>query len=200
MDDLVAFIHDQAMDPITHAGLVHAQFETIHPFADGNGRIGRILIARLLRDRLDVPVPPPVSVQFARDVGGYLSGLVLFRQGQVDSWTAWFADAVEQAAERTVTALSAIEELLTQWADLAGGLRRDAAARRLIPHLAQHPVVNAAIVAELLEVSEQTARAALAQLQSLGVLFEFDPSGRSARPGRPRYWWVASDLLGLLGR
>jgi Fic family protein len=194
MDDLVAFMRDQAIDPITHAGLVHA------PFADGNGRIGRILIARLLRDRLEVPVPPPVSVQFARDVGGYLSGLVLFRQGQVDSWTAWFADAVEQAAERTVTALSAIEELLTHWADLAGGLRRDAAARRLIPHLAQHPVVNAAIVAELLGVSEQTARAALAELQTLGVLSEFDPSRSSARPGRPRHWWVAANLLNLLGR
>jgi Fic family protein len=200
MDDLVAFMRDQEIDPITHAGLVHAQFETIHPFADGNGRIGRILIARLLRDRLDVPVPPPVSVQFAGDVGGYLSGLVLFRQGQVDSWTAWFADAVEQAAERTVTALSDIEELMTHWADQAGGLRRDAAARRLIPHLAQHPVVNAAIVAELLNVSEQTARVALSELETLGVLSQLTSSGRPAKPGRPRQWWVASGLLGLLGR
>jgi Fic family protein len=139
-------------------------------------------------------------VQFARDLGGYLSGLVHFRQGQVDSWTAWFADAVEQAAERTVTALSAIEELLTQWADLAGGLRRDAAARRLIPHLAQHPVVNAAIVAELLGVSEQTARLALIELETLSVLSQLTSPGRPARPGRPRQWWVASDLLGLLGR
>lgn len=200
MDDLVTFMNDETPDPVTHAGIVHAQFETIHPFADGNGRIGRILIARLLRDRLDVPVPPPVSVQFARDVGGYLAGLVLFRQGQVDAWAAWFADAVEHAGQRTVTVLSAVEELLARWADTAGGLRRDAAARRLIPHLARHPVVNAAIVAELLDVSEQSARAALSELETLGVLSEFTSLVRGARPGRPRQWWVADDLLGLLGR
>ncbi|MGH9035852.1 MAG: hypothetical protein ACRD0O_08805, partial [Acidimicrobiia bacterium] len=81
----------------------------------------------------------------------------------------------------------------------ARGLRRDAAARRLIPHLAQHPVVNAALVAELLAVSEQTARVAVAELATLGVLSEFAwPSAR--RPGRPRQWWVAADLLTLLAR
>jgi len=201
MDDLVGFTNGETLDPVTHAGIVHAQFETIHPFADGNGRIGRILIARLLRDRLQVPVPPPVSVQFARDVGGYLSGLVLFRQGQVDAWAGWFADAVEHAAERTVIVMSAVEELLVCWADTAAGLRRDAAARRLIPQLAQHPVVNAAVVAQLLGVSEQSARVAIGELATLGVLSEFTPSrAGAARPGRPRQWWVATDLLALLGR
>lgn len=201
MDDLAAFMRDDSLDAVTHAGVVHAQFETIHPFADGNGRIGRILVARLLRDRLDVPVPPPVSVQFSRDVGGYLSGLVLFRQGQVDVWAGWFADAVEHAAQRTVIVLSAVEDLLARWADTAGGLRRDAAARRLIPHLPRHPVVNAAIVAELLDVSEQTARVALSELEALGVLSEFTSSSPGvSRPGRPRQWWVATDLLNLLGR
>ena len=199
MDDLIAFINVESLDPVTHAGIVHAQFETIHPFADGNGRIGRLLIARLLRDRLDVIVPPPVSVQFARDVGGYLSGLVLFRQGQVNAWAGWFADAVEHASERTVIVLSDVEELLARWANQAEGLRSDAAARRLILHLAQHPVVNAGVVAELLAVSEQTGRVAVAELATLGVLSEFAWPGKR-RPGRPRQWWVAADLLALLGR
>ncbi|MGH9039889.1 MAG: Fic family protein, partial [Acidimicrobiia bacterium] len=77
MDDLITFANLDVLDPITHAAVVHAQFEVVHPFADGNGRVGRVLIARLLRDRLGVSVPPAVSAQFARDVGGYLSGLVL---------------------------------------------------------------------------------------------------------------------------
>ncbi|MGH9038467.1 MAG: hypothetical protein ACRD0O_22145 [Acidimicrobiia bacterium] len=146
-------------------------------------------------------MPPPVSVQFARDVGGYLSGVVLFRQGQVDAWAGWFADAVEHAADRTVTVMSAVEDLLAHWADTATGLRRDAAARRLIPHLAQHPVVNAALVARLLGVSEQSARVAIGELATLGVLSEFTPSSAgAARPGRPRQWWVAADLLALLGQ
>ena len=87
MEDLVAFANLDVIDPVTHAAIVHAQFETIHPFADGNGRVGRLLIGRLLRDRLNVAVPPAVSVQFARDIGGYLSGLVLFRE--VTSTPGW---------------------------------------------------------------------------------------------------------------
>lgn len=106
---------------------------------------------------------------------------------------------MEHAAERTVIVLSAVEELLARWANQADGLRSDAAARRLIPHLAQHPVVNAAVVAELLAVSEQTGRAAVAELAILGVLSEFAWPGER-RPGRPRQWWVAGDLLALLGR
>ena len=201
MDDLVAFANLDIGDPVTHAAIVHAQFETIHPFADGNGRVGRLLIGRLLRDRLNVAVPPAVSVQFARDIGGYLSGLVLFREGHVDVWVGWFADAVDHAAERTVVVLSAVGELVSRWTDAASILRRDAAARRLVPRLAEHPVVNAAIVAELLGVSEQSARVAISELANLGVLTEFTSQTMTpTRPGRPRQWWVASELLALLGR
>lgn len=201
MDDLLVFANLDTIDPVSHAGIVHAQFETIHPFADGNGRIGRLLISRLLRDRLGVPVPPPVSVQFTRDVGGYLSGLVLFREGHIDAWVGWFADALDHAADRTVTVLSAVEELITRWAEASSSLRRDAAARRLVPRLAEHPVVNTAIVAELLGISEQSARVAIVELVHLGVLTEFtSPAVTPTRPGRPRQWWVASELLALLGR
>jgi hypothetical protein len=79
-------------------------------------------------------------VQFARDIGGYLSGLVLFREGHVDAWVGWFADAVDHAAERTVVVLSAVEELVARWADAASNLRRDAAARRLVSRLAGSPL------------------------------------------------------------
>jgi hypothetical protein len=70
-----------------------------------------------------------------------------------------------------------------------------------VPRLAEHPVVNAAIVTELLEVSEQSARVAVSKLANLGVLTEFTPQTVTpTRPGRPRQWWVASELLVLLGR
>lgn len=84
MDDLFAFVARDDIDPVSQAGIAHAQFETIHPFADGNGRLGRVLIGRILSQRLAVPVPPPISLSFAHDIGGYLSGLTLYRQGFLD--------------------------------------------------------------------------------------------------------------------
>ena len=77
MDDLVTFTNSAEPDVVTQAAVSHAQFETIHPYGDGNGRIGRLLVLWTLARRLDVSVPPPTSVLIARDPGGYLSGLVL---------------------------------------------------------------------------------------------------------------------------
>ena len=98
MRDLVEYANDAGDDPVVAAALVHAQFETIHPFADGNGRLGRILIGWMLHRRLGLAVPPPVSVAFLRDVGGYLSGLTLFRTSGADEWVRWFARTLEHAA------------------------------------------------------------------------------------------------------
>ena len=81
MTDLVAYANRTDVDPVSQAAVIHAQFETIHPYGDGNGRIGRILVGWILVRRQQVVVPPPVSVSMARDVGGYLSGLYQFREG-----------------------------------------------------------------------------------------------------------------------
>ena len=96
--DLVAHANRLDIDPVTQAGVVHAQFEVVHPFADGNGRLGRLLIGWVLRRRLGLSVPPPVSPVFLRDVGGYLAGLTRWRLEGPSPWVRWFAGAVEQAA------------------------------------------------------------------------------------------------------
>lgn len=197
MDDLFAFTEREEIDPVTQAAVAHAQFETIHPFADGNGRLGRVIISRILATRLGVRVPPPVSLQFARDVGGYLSGLALFRQGLVDPWVSWFADAVEAAAGRSTEVLTAVAELQVSWCAAVADRRSDSAARRLVELLPAHPVVNAQMVAELLGVSAQAARSALEDLAAKGILAT--TTSAPTRRGRPRHWWVASDLLRLAG-
>src|SRR5438445_500042 len=92
MGDLVAFVNRDDLDPVTQAAVAHAQFEVIHPYVDGNGRVGRVLVVWLLTRRLRLVSPPPVSVRIALDRGGYLSGLTRFRLGEVDPWIAWFAD------------------------------------------------------------------------------------------------------------
>jgi Fic family protein len=198
MIDLVAFCARDDVDPVTQAAVAHAQFETIHPFADGNGRIGRIMIGVILTGRLDVVYPPPVSLEFARDVGGYQSGLTLYRHGNVDAWVAWFADAVVKAAERTIAVLEQVLRLEATWAEATSGLRADSAARRLLPLLPGHPVLSAETVRELLGVSGPAARAALDALADAGVVHEIERIARGA--GRPRRWWVADDLLALVGR
>ena len=198
MDDLFAFVARTDVDPIAQAAVAHAQFETVHPFADGNGRLGRVMIGCILTRRLDVSVPPPVSLEMARDIGGYQAGLTLFRQGQVDTWVRWFADAVGASAERSSAILAAVAALQDSWRSKIADVRSDAAARRLCELLPEHPVLSSALVAELLGVSEQAGRVALDELTKRSILAELPV--RPGRAGRPRRWYAAEDLLDLLGR
>lgn len=198
MDDLFAYAARTDVDVVTQAAVVHAQFETIHPFADGNGRLGRVLIGRILAHRLGLGVPPPVSQIFARDIGGYQAGLTLYRQGQAAPWVSWFADAVQGAAERTEALLTNVAELVDAWEADAKRMRVDSSARRILAQLPAHPVLSAPDVAELLGVSGQAGLTALGALASAGILVEVDRL--AVGPGRPRRWWVAQDLLDLLGR
>jgi Fic family protein len=196
MSDLVAFADRADVDPVTRAAVIHAQFETIHPFADGNGRIGRVLVARALAHGTGASVPPPVSTQFARDIGGYLSGLALYQQGQVDTWVRWFAGAVSTAAAAANQTLALVGELHGRWVAACADLRRDSAARRLVGDLSRHPVLDSAMAARIAGVSERAARGALAELGERGVLVEVSPP-RATRGGVVR-WWAAVELLELV--
>ena len=100
--DLVAYANRDDIDAVAQAGDRDAQFEIIHPFADGNGRIGRVLISWLLVRGLALVTPPPVSVRIAAERDGYLAGLTLFRLGHHDRWVQWFADVVTGAGQAQV--------------------------------------------------------------------------------------------------
>jgi Fic family protein len=199
MVDLVDYANKPSHDPVTAAGLLHAQFETIHPFADGNGRIGRLLIGWTLHRHMALAVPPPVSVAFLRDVGGYLSGLTLYRTVGPDSWIRWFASTVEHAAMSATETLAAVSELVASWPARLENLRSDAAARRLVDQVLTHPALDVDTAVSLLDVSRPTARTALEALAERGVLRPADLPA-TGEPGRPRTWWVAGELLELLAR
>jgi Fic family protein len=199
MRDLVKYASNPSHEPVTAAALLHAQFETIHPFADGNGRIGRLLIGWALHRHGAVAVPPPVSVAFLRDVGGYLSGLTRYRTVGPDDWIRWFANTLEYAATSAMATLAAVGELVATWPARLTGIRSDAAARRLVDHVIMHPAFDVEIAADLLDVSRPTARTALEALAERGVLCRADlPT--TGQIGRPRSWWVAGELLDLLAR
>lgn len=199
MADLVDYANEPPHDPVTAAGLLHAQFETIHAFADGNGRIGRLLISWTLHRHVGLAVPPPVSVAFLRDIGGYLSGLTLYRTVGADEWIRWFANTVAHAAMSATQTLAAVGELVASWPARLGDLRSDAAARRLVDHVITHPALDVDSAVGLLDVSRPAARSALEALAERGVLRPADVP-RTGEPGRPRHWWVAGELLDLLAR
>lgn len=189
----MVFIARGDVDPITAAAVAHGQFETIHPFADGNGRIGRVIVGWLLRHRLELSYPPPVSRQMARDVGGYQAGLTLYRQDQFDAWVSWFANTVLLAASASTQELERIADVQRGWRDALSGLRSDASARRLADELPAHPVVSALTGAEILGVTRPAAFNAIISLEQRGILSALDAPATGRNP-RER-WWIARDLL-----
>lgn len=197
MHDLIAFSNRNDLDSVTQAAVAHAQFETIHPYADGNGRIGRVLVSWMLARRERVLVPPPLSVLIARDTGGYLAGLHAFRQGRLDAWVGWFADIVRRAGDAEATFVKRIEALLAEWRKALGDLRSDATARKVIEILPERPVLSAALVAERVGVSERAARDALELLSERDMVEPFE--SMPTRAGRPRRWWLAKPLIDALG-
>ena len=191
LDDLVAYVNRTDVDPVSHAAIAHAQFELIHPFADGNGRVGRVLIAWVLVRRLSLVTPPPVSTRIAADVGGYSSGLVLFRLGDHERWVQWFAEAVSGAGRAQQELVAAVQELRHAWAERLSGpreggrrLRSNAAAWRALDLLPRYLVLTGPVVAVELGIPLKSASAALRDLAAAGVLVEHGtvPARRAGSP------------------
>jgi Fic family protein len=197
VDDVVAYVNRPAPDAVAQAAIAHAQFETIHPYGDGNGRIGRLLVLWVLARVLSVPTPPPVSALIARDPGGYLSGLHRFRTEPVDAWVLWFASVVDHAAAASVDWAAEATSLLDGWRAQLTDLRADATARRIVDLLPAHPVISTEVVSQALGVSDTAARTALDLLRSRGIVTDLDVP--STRRGGRRRWWTANDLDALVG-
>ncbi|HCB33877.1 MAG TPA: hypothetical protein DEP66_01770 [Acidimicrobiaceae bacterium] len=198
LDDLCDFANHRQMNVVTLAALAHVQFELIHPYADGNGRIGRLLVAWLLTRRLKLQTPPPLSTEIAADRGGCLSGIALYRLGRIDMWVRWFADALRGSAERAGTIARDHREVTRHWAELAGKRRRGSAAAGLADVLARQPVLDARIAAKRLGKSQAVARTALLEFEALGIVEQFRPDERTI--GRPRHWWRAPAAIDVLRR
>lgn len=189
LDDLLQFVNVQTapwadLNPVIRAAVAHAQFETIHPFADGNGRTGRALIHAILRRAGAARgLIVPVSTVFAAHTDAYLSGLTAFRADppQLDARVTGFAEALSLAAsnallltERVASLDAELQQRLIAWRQATelnpARPRADAVVWRILSILAEAPVVTAATVAERFDVSRVAAGRALAQLQDAQVL------------------------------
>lgn len=192
MQDLVDFANRSDLSAVLQAAIAHAQFETIHPFADGNGRTGRCLIHVILRRRdLSRRVVPPVSVVLAANASEYVAGLTAYRADGLSDWCSIFADAMKIAGERAQELGRSLAELREEWFSRAGSPRSGSTARRLIQGLAGHPLLSVSSAAGLLNVSEEAARVALNQLETHGVL-------KQVTIGRRNRAWAAEEVFDLL--
>ena len=199
MDDLLAFCNDDSLPALAQAAIAHAQFETIHPFVDGNGRTGRVLIHLVLRRRgLGLRVLPPVSLVLATWSRDYIAGLTGTRHvGRPDSleahagtnqWIVLFAAACRRAVEDATRFEEGVRALQASWIDRAGRPRRDSAARRLIEALPAAPILTASTAAALIDRSFQAAGQAIDRLVSAGVLAQ-------ASAGRRNRTFEAPELI-----
>ncbi len=195
VDDLCRFLQRDDMPALFQAAVAHAQFETIHPFIDGNGRVGRCLIHAVLRRRGLTPrYVPPLSLILAANRDAYFAGLETYR-GEDDGlygWAAFFADAAWTAAREAGRLSADIQELQQRWLDrFPQPPRRDAAARRLLAVLPAYPILNVATAMRELSISDRAAGGALGQLQEAEIvrLVSKRTHGRA---------WECPDMFALL--
>lgn len=191
MEDLVDYMNGAAHSPIVQAALVHAQFETIHPFADGNGRVGRALIHTVLTRRgLTQASILPVSLVLATFDTRYIEGLTAFRHDATpdsetahrarQTWIAVFAGAVIDAANQASTLVDEVGELHEDWfariqhhrgeSGRRRALRSDSAVRAIIDGLPGTPVLTPTSVRRIHGVSMNAASKALESLHGADIL------------------------------
>lgn len=178
MRDLVAFVNRDDLPAVAQAAIAHAQFETIHPFLDGNGRVGRCLIHAVLRRRGVAPrFVPPISIVLAARANQYIAGLVGFRDGRIAEWCASFAGACERAARLSAELADNVRALEAEWHERAGRPRRDSAAARIIAALPAQPITSAAMIRAAIGASHQRALDGLKALADAGVLRQITEGG-----------------------
>ena len=181
LDDLCSFCNEDSLPPVAQAAIAHAQFETIHPFVEGNGRIGRALIHVVLRRRgLAVRVLPPISLVLATWSRDYIAGLTATRYRgaatskqaveSINRWMALFATACHRAVEDAATFEARVQELQGEWRKRLGALRAGSAVDLLIRALPGAPIVTVTGAARLIDRSFQATNGAITRLADAGIL------------------------------
>lgn len=198
VEDLVAFCNSSELPSVAVAAIAHAQFETIHPFADGNGRTGRTLVHIVLRRAGLAPrVVPPVSLVLATDRDRYISNLAGYRTDgasggagtdeAIGDWVEYFSNACIVACERAATFEEVVGRIQDRWRE-AVRPRANSAADLLLDVLPSSPVISIESGARLTGRSREAVRQAVASLVDAGVL-------RQSAKNRKSNIFTARDVL-----
>jgi Fic family protein len=183
LHDLIDYTNGDEHSPLVQAAVAHAQFETIHPFADGNGRTGRALIHVILRRRGISPTfVPPISLVLATWSDDYISGLTSYRHlhpadnpersTAAHTWLRTFAGATLRACSDAQAYASRIDDLTDQWRSSLGTVRRGSALDLLIKVLPGVPLMTVDSAAALINRSKVAAGGAINRLLSTGILMQ----------------------------
>jgi Fic family protein len=188
--DLCAFCSDDELPAVVQAAIAHAQFETIHPFVDGNGRTGRALIHLVLRRRgLATRVLPPISLILATWAQGYVDGLTKFRHvgsptspaafAGVNAWVGRFASACTRAVDDASAFEERCGELEREWRDRLGRVRANSAVDVLLRALPGAPIMTVDSAAALIGRTYKPAAAAIERLMEAGILRQVNVGRRN---------------------
>lgn len=179
LEDLVAFVNRSELPPIATAAIAHAQLETIHPFADGNGRAGRALIHLVLKKGGTTRVTvPPISLLLATDRERYIANLSAFRfegEGEADrraavnGWVEYFARITYEACSRASQFEGTLRAVKEGWRERVS-FREGSAGAQLLDMLLGTPVISIKTAQELTGRSYPAARGAVADLVEAGIL------------------------------
>ncbi len=205
MDDLCAFCNTDDLPAVAQAAIAHAQFETIHPFVDGNGRTGRAIIHLVLRRRgLALRVLPPVSLVLATLARDYVGGLTACRYvGRpssseagtgVNTWVATFAGACVRSVADATAFESRAATLEEQWRERVGRVRANSATDLLLHRLPGAPVLTAESAAMLLERTFKPANDAIQRLVQADILRQITIGRRNRAYEAPEIIEAFTDL------
>lgn len=194
LDDLERFVHETPrLPPLVQAALVHHQFETVHPFLDGNGRLGRLLIVLILVERGRLPAPLLyISPYFEARRPQYYDALQGVRErGDFDHWLSMFLDAITTQANDAIGRADRLIDLRERYRS-AVQARTRGIANQLVDLTLESPVLNTRVVERRLGVSRPAALSALRTMADLEILAEADDGPR----GQLR--WMAREVLSIL--
>ena len=181
VEDLVSFCNEDSLPAVAQAALAHAQFETIHPFADGNGRTGRTLIQLILRRRgVATRVNPPVSLILATHARDYIDGLTATRyrgpansadaKDGINTWVGRFAGACTRAVSDAEEFEERAQEIEMEWRERLGRVRARSATDLLLRQLVGAPVLTVKSAAALIGRSSVQTNEAVNRLVAAGIL------------------------------
>lgn len=191
LEDIITFARRDDVGTIAKAALVHAQFETVHPFIDGNGRTGRTLLHRILKQEGVLgSATLPVSAGLLHNIDRYLESITRYQEGDPLSVIEELLDALELALALGEMVAHLVDEVLANWEDQITE-RAGSSMHRLPALLIQHPVVNVSFLAEKLEISPRAAQNLVARACEYNMLRAFGNKRRGT-------FYQADDIIDIL--